>query len=105
LEQRDSSKTQIRKGRKCFIYENQYFQVETFLNIPGYPSIMRVETTKESQKIKIPSFLEVLREVTLDSNYQTWIVAGEKYAMPQEDCETIQQKIVEGASNSKPKSP
>jgi len=41
----------------------------------------------------------------LDPNYQTWIVAGENYQMPKEDCETIQQKIAENANNQLSNSP
>jgi hypothetical protein len=50
LEQRDKDKKVIKKLRQCFIYEQQYFMVDTFLNVKGFPfSIMRIETTKEAQ--------------------------------------------------------
>ena len=38
----------MKKLRQCFIYESQYFQVDTFLNVEGTPSILRIETTKEA---------------------------------------------------------
>ena len=48
IDNRDSSKKCVKKLRQCFIYEQQYFQVDTFLNVDGVPSIMRLETTKEA---------------------------------------------------------
>jgi len=37
---------QLKKVRQCFIYEQQYFMVETFVNVDGAPSLLRIETTK-----------------------------------------------------------
>jgi hypothetical protein len=45
--------------------------VDTFLNVEGTPSIMRIETTEEAQAIKIPPFVKVLREVTEEKAYET----------------------------------
>lgn len=46
--------------------------VDTFLNVKGFPfSILRIETTKEAQEIKIPPFVKVLREVTEEDIYET----------------------------------
>jgi hypothetical protein len=52
--------------RQCFIYDQQYFLVETFLNVDEQPSLLRIETSKEHKDLTIPSFLDVIREVTLD---------------------------------------
>jgi hypothetical protein len=38
---------ELKKFRQCFIYEQQYFMVETFLNCEGQPSFLRIETSKE----------------------------------------------------------
>jgi hypothetical protein len=46
--------------------------VDTFLNVKSFPfSIMRIETTREAQQIKIPPFVKVLREVTEEDIYET----------------------------------
>lgn len=45
--------------------------VETFTNVDGSPSILRIETTGDAQEIQIPPFLKVLREVTDDTFYET----------------------------------
>lgn len=38
---------ELKKFRQCFIYEQQYFMVETFLNCDHQPSLLRIETSKE----------------------------------------------------------
>lgn len=48
LEQKDPTKKQVRKIRQCFIFERQYFMVESFTNVDGNPSILRVESTGEA---------------------------------------------------------
>jgi hypothetical protein len=48
--------------------------VESFANIDGCPSILRIETTgydASNNSIMIPPFLKVLKEVTFDLNYET----------------------------------
>jgi len=60
---------ELKKFRQCFIYEQQYFMVETFLNIDGQPSLLRIETSKERSEIQIPAFVQVLKEVTENNNY------------------------------------
>lgn len=79
----------MKKLRQCFIYEQQYFQVDFFLNVDGNPSILRIETTKEAQEIRIPPFLQVLREVTTDKNYETRVMADYRYKMPEADRQGI----------------
>lgn len=43
--------------------------VDTFLNIDGCPSLLRIETTKEGKNIMIPPFVKVIKEVTDDKFY------------------------------------
>ena len=45
--------------------------VESFTNVDGQPSFLRVETTKENKAVKIPPFVNILREVTNESAYET----------------------------------
>lgn len=68
--------------------------VDTFLNLKGFPfSIMRIETTKEAQSIKIPPFVKVLREVTEEPIYETRQISDLKYVMPDKDRKEIEEKI------------
>ena len=81
----DLSKQKIKKTRQCFIYERQYFIVETFLNIEHNPTVLRVECTEDRQKMKLPPFVTVVREVTDDNAYETWRMAKKDYKMPEAD--------------------
>ena len=67
--------------------------VDTFLNVEGTPSILRIETTKEAQEIKIPPFLQVLREVTDDAEYESVRMADNDYQMRKEDKDFIDKAL------------
>jgi len=82
----------LKKVRQCFIYEQQYFLVETFLNVDGQPSLLRIETTKEHKELEIPSFLDVIREVTHDKSYVGSKMAENDYKMPQADKKAVREK-------------
>lgn len=77
LEGRDKSKRDVKKIKQCFIYESKYFMVETFINLkPYHPSILRVETTMKNTSKKLPPFLQTVREVTGEKEYETWFMAN-----------------------------
>ena len=97
----DPSKNKILKLRQCFTYQQQYFIVETIKNLdPYYISILRVETTNENHTPKLPKFLEVLREVTGELEYETWFMANVGYKMPERDLAEIQQRVQRSNSGS-----
>jgi hypothetical protein len=93
-EMRDPTKNKILKVRQCFTIDRQYFVVETIKNMdPYYISILRVETTNESHKPKLPKTLDVLREVTGEEVYETWFMANINYKMPENDFNEIKQRL------------
>ena len=61
--------------------------MESYANVDGQPSILRIETTTEGQKFNIPPFLQVLRDVTDDPYYETNVMADINYKMPSKDKE------------------
>ena len=66
--------------------------VESFANIDGCPSILRIETTvydSLNTSILMPPFLKVLREVTDDRSYETKKMSESGYKMPMEDKEDM----------------
>ena len=69
LLQIDTSKKQIRKTRYRFVYNNQYFEVDIY---PFWKdrAIMEIELKNENQKVQIPDFIEVIKEVTDDDNFK-----------------------------------
>ncbi len=90
-ENTDHTKRKIKKTRQCFIFQRQYFMVETFLNIEHNPSILRVDCKDESSNVKLPPFLKIVREVTNDDTYETWFMARQGYEMPETDIDAIQE--------------
>lgn len=46
------------------------------MNVPGRPSLLRIETTKEQREIRVPPFLKIDREVTLDKEWTSRSLAG-----------------------------
>ena len=75
LTQKDPDRGQIHKYRHSFIYKNQYFQLDVFLNLPEPLVILEVELTDEAQELELPSFLPVIREVTEDGHYTNATIA------------------------------
>ncbi|MBO7527039.1 MAG: AAA family ATPase [Clostridia bacterium] len=73
----DTSKKQIRKTRYRFMYDNQYFEVDIY---PFWKdkAIMEIELKDENQKIQIPNFISVIKEVTEDDNYKNSSLANVK---------------------------
>ena len=69
--------------------------VETFLNIEHNPSILRIETTNETKKNKLPPFVKILREVTSEDEYETQTMASIGYNMPEADVQEIKEKLEE----------
>ena len=69
--------------------------VETFLNIEHNPSILRIETTNETKKNKLPPFVKILREVTNEDEYETQTMANIGYTMPEADIQEIKEKLEE----------
>ena len=68
--------------------------VDTFLNHKNFQfSILRIETTREAQQIKIPPFVKVLREVTEEEIYETRMISDQKYVMPEKDKREIEEKL------------
>ena len=67
----DTSCKQIRKTRYCLVFKNQYFEIDIY---PFWQdkAIMEIELQNENQEIEFPPQIEVLREVTGDSNYSNF---------------------------------
>lgn len=59
----------LRKDRYCFVYENQYFELDIY---PDWEdeAILEIELTEETQEVDIPNWIQVIREVTGDFNYK-----------------------------------
>jgi hypothetical protein len=50
--------------------------IEKFLNVEKVPVLLRIETTKGENEIRIPPFLQVEREVTFEKDYCSRILSS-----------------------------
>lgn len=79
---RDSRFTGIKKQRCCFIWQEQYFELDFFQEPRGDQcpleedeSLLEIELTEENKKVSIPPFLKVIREVTEDKQFSNREIA------------------------------
>lgn len=72
----------IQKIRNCFVYENQYFELDVInLSAPLY--LLEVELTEENQTVKLPPFIKVLRDVTNDKDFTNFSLAKDPLKLRQ----------------------
>ena len=64
LQQADPSRKTLRKIRKNFVWEKQYFELDTFLDRDDGISILEIAGVKDPDAIKFPPFVKVVRDVT-----------------------------------------
>ena len=64
----------VRKTRNCFVYNNQYFELDIY---PTWEeeAILEIELTSESQEVILPNWVEVIKDVTEDPNYKNYNLA------------------------------
>lgn len=65
----DTRYGQIIKDRYCLCYENQYFEIDVYPFMED-EAIVEIELLDENQKITIPSYLQVIDEVTDNEEYK-----------------------------------
>ncbi len=70
----DPARRPIRKTRYCLTYDSQYFEIDVY---PFWQdrAIVEIELRDESQPIRFPRELKVLREVTADPSYKNAALA------------------------------
>ena len=76
LMQADTTLRTIKKTRYCLSENNQYFEIDIY---PDWDkqAVMEIELSSENEEINIPSFIEVIKEVTDDSKYKNSSMAKE----------------------------
>lgn len=60
----------IRKDRYCFVYNSQYFELDIYPDWDNEQAILEIELTKECQIPDMPSWVEIIKEVTQDKNFR-----------------------------------
>lgn len=64
----------IRKKRYCFLYRNQYFELDMIYE-PEEKCFLEIELTEEHDFVDLPPFLKIKKEVTGDSNFSNYAIA------------------------------
>ena len=77
LMQADTQKSIIRKNRYCFVYENQYFEMDIY-PFCSDKAILEIELTDKNKFVNIPQDISVIREVTDDDNFKNANIAKDK---------------------------
>lgn len=75
LMEADTRKRPIFKERYCFLYKNQYFELDVY-PFTFNEAILEIELKDISQEVELPDFIEIIREVTDDPNYKNSSLAS-----------------------------
>jgi CYTH domain-containing protein len=65
----------VKKQVKCFIYNNQYFQLSTYLEPKIKFSVIETEAADKKQQIELPTWLKPKFEVTDDEKFSSFKIA------------------------------
>ena len=76
----DNNLHTIRKTRYCLSENNQYFEIDVYPEWNNQ-AIMEIELNSEDEKINIPDYIKVIKEVTDDNKYKNYQMAKQ---MPKE---------------------
>ncbi|KAL4223212.1 TRPL translocation defect protein 14 [Mactra antiquata] len=95
--QRDFNHDTIHKQRRCFLWENQYFQMDVYMEpCPDKCKgliLLETYTTKSVEELKVPDFMNIVKEVTDDPNYSM-------FNLSLKDCLTGSPTRVKSVTNS-----
>lgn len=69
LKHADTTRATIRKIRKTFVWEKQYFELDTFLDPNDGLNILEIAGVKNPEAIKFPPFIKIIKDVTGNAEY------------------------------------
>lgn len=87
LDRADTSRKTLVRKRQCFIWSMQYCCLDTYVNVKKGVSLFRIESEKEPV---IPSFLEVVRDVTEDPGYSSYNLAKVNWYVSEMDVPSLE---------------
>ncbi len=70
----DTSKNMIRKTRYCFVYENQYFEMDIY-PFSSSRAILEIELTDKNKEVVIPNEIAIIYDVTNDERFKNVNIA------------------------------
>lgn len=75
LQQADPNRKPIHKIRKNFVWEKQYFELDTYLEPAIGLNILEIEGVKEHEDIVFPPFIKIIEDVTGKEEYFNYNMA------------------------------
>lgn len=75
LQQADPYRQTIHKNRKSFIYQGQFFELDTYLKPIDNLMILETKGIASHDDIKFPPFLKVVKDITGDTHYYNYTLA------------------------------
>lgn len=79
IKKADPKKTEVEKTRFVFKYEDQTFELDVFKKALSGLAILEIELDSKKDKVKLPSFLKIIKEVTEDKKYSNYNLADKKF--------------------------
>lgn len=76
LMESDNKLHTIHKTRYCLSENNQYFEIDIYPEWDNQ-AIMEIELSSEEDKIQIPKYINIIKEVTENENYKNYEMAKE----------------------------
>ena len=78
LQQADPERIPIIKNRKNFVWDKQYFELDTFIEPKIGLHLLEVEGNGGNGEIHFPPFLKVVEDVTGNTKYYNSTIALKK---------------------------
>ena len=75
LTDRDPDRRTVRKERRCFLWDGQYFELDTFIEPQPGLTVLEIELETAEDEVRLPPFVEVVQDVTNDSEYTNFAMA------------------------------
>ena len=79
----DPDKEMIEKTRFIFQFKKQIFELDIFKDKLEGLAILELELDDKDDKIKLPPFLDIVKEVTKDDKYSNYTLADKKTRLNQ----------------------
>lgn len=85
---KDLSRKKVKRLRQCFTYNYTYFMIDTYLNVKQGVSVLRTESLENLHE-KLPPSISIVRNVTQDPGYSTYIMSKINWYVSSEDKDII----------------
>ena len=72
LQLADPARKPISKMRKCFVWKNRYFELDTYIEPKLGMQILELEGIKEGDEVEMPPFIKVVEDITGNEKYYNY---------------------------------